>query len=254
MKTGRLKRAIDIYSFGVVLLEILSGKLANDPTYIAEDEYGIAHVARPRFEENTIREMVDPKIMEEVDELKSTLHKGPNQDSLGTFLEVAYRCVAITQDERPIANDILQELEKALSFQVSKNVNSYSIEIKNRDDYKLMAATCKHIHEDRKLGLIVFEGIKEQIAPESLSAFQVIASQCLESVRKKRPRAEEVLQQLNKALEFQIPHMERHMYVNLKYTKGSETLHAYFATWRDNDWMMIELWRFLNHKKDSDRF
>lgn len=40
-------------------------------------------------------------------------------------------------------------------------------------------------------------------------------------------------------------------YVNLKFRKGSETLHSYFATWRDNDWMMIELYRFLNDKEDA---
>ncbi|XP_076950040.1 uncharacterized protein LOC143622920 [Bidens hawaiensis] len=40
-------------------------------------------------------------------------------------------------------------------------------------------------------------------------------------------------------------------YVNLKYTKGSENLHAYFATWRDDKWMMTELCRFLCHKKDT---
>ncbi|KAJ0516732.1 putative phloem protein [Helianthus annuus] len=42
----------------------------------------------------------------------------------------------------------------------------------------------------------------------------------------------------------------KHMYVNLKYTKGSETLHAYFATWRDNDWMIPVLtlyWRASRH-------
>ncbi|CAH1442266.1 unnamed protein product [Lactuca virosa] len=41
------------------------------------------------------------------------------------------------------------------------------------------------------------------------------------------------------------------VYVNLKYKNGSEkaeTSHAYFATWRDNEWMMIELCRFLNNK------
>ena len=40
------------------------------------------------------------------------------------------------------------------------------------------------------------------------------------------------------------------MYVNLKYRKGSETLQAYFATQRDENWMMIELYRFLNQNKD----
>ena len=32
---------------------------------------------------------------------------------------------------------------------------------------------------------------------------------------------------------------------------GNETYHAYFARRRDEDWMMIELYRFLNHKKDT---
>ncbi|KAJ0503639.1 putative phloem protein [Helianthus annuus] len=40
------------------------------------------------------------------------------------------------------------------------------------------------------------------------------------------------------------------MYVNLKYTYETETLHSYFATRRDDEWMMIELFRFLNRKKD----
>ncbi|KAF5758956.1 putative non-specific serine/threonine protein kinase [Helianthus annuus] len=41
------------------------------------------------------------------------------------------------------------------------------------------------------------------------------------------------------------------MYVNLKYQMGRETLHAYFATCGD-EWMMIELRRFIPHKKDVD--
>ncbi|GJU16069.1 kinase-like domain, phloem protein 2-like protein [Tanacetum coccineum] len=41
------------------------------------------------------------------------------------------------------------------------------------------------------------------------------------------------------------------MYVNLNYRKGHESLHAYFATWRDEQWMMIELSRFLNQNQDD---
>ncbi|GJT47707.1 kinase-like domain, phloem protein 2-like protein [Tanacetum coccineum] len=40
------------------------------------------------------------------------------------------------------------------------------------------------------------------------------------------------------------------VYVNLKYRKGHKSLHAYFATWRDEQWMMIELHRFSNQKED----
>ncbi|GJX25675.1 RNA-directed DNA polymerase, eukaryota [Tanacetum coccineum] len=32
--------------------------------------------------------------------------------------------------------------------------------------------------------------------------------------------------------------------------KGNESQHAYFATWRDKEWMMIELDRYSNHKED----
>ncbi|XP_071720199.1 uncharacterized protein [Rutidosis leptorrhynchoides] len=123
LKTGRLKRAVDIYSFGVVLFEILSGKIANDQIYMAENDKGIAHVARRQFEEGTINAMIDPKIIDEVDELRSTLNKGPNQDSLKTFIELAYRCVAETQDGRPTAKEIMEELEKALSLQENNKDN-----------------------------------------------------------------------------------------------------------------------------------
>ncbi|XP_071719527.1 uncharacterized protein [Rutidosis leptorrhynchoides] len=117
MRTGRLKKAIDIYSFGVVLFEMLSGNFANDRIYTIENKMGIAPFARRRFEKGTINEMIDPKFMEEVDELRSTLDKGPNQDSLKIFTEVAYRCITETQDGRPSAKDVVEELEKALSLQ-----------------------------------------------------------------------------------------------------------------------------------------
>ncbi|XP_071718348.1 uncharacterized protein [Rutidosis leptorrhynchoides] len=41
-------------------------------------------------------------------------------------------------------------------------------------------------------------------------------------------------------------------YVNLKYKMEGKSLHAYFATRTDDEWMMIELCRFLNYKKDID--
>ncbi|GJZ35065.1 kinase-like domain, phloem protein 2-like protein [Tanacetum coccineum] len=40
------------------------------------------------------------------------------------------------------------------------------------------------------------------------------------------------------------------VYVNLKYRKGHESMLAYFATWRDEQWMMIELHRFSNQNDD----
>lgn len=58
--------------------------------------------------------------------------------------------------------------------------------------------------EGGRLDLIVFDGIKQQIGPKSLSIFRKIVLQCLHDDREKRPTAKEVLVQLKIALEFQV--------------------------------------------------
>nr|XP_043612221.1 uncharacterized protein LOC122583915 [Erigeron canadensis] len=123
MVTRKLKIATDIYSFGVVLFEILSGKLAYDPFYIQKNDKGLAPIARQHFVMGTLMEMVDPKIKEEVDENTFTLTKGPNQDSLDTFFKIAYQCLAETQAQRPTMKTVIMELEKALDFQENRKDN-----------------------------------------------------------------------------------------------------------------------------------
>ncbi|MFS7989364.1 putative protein kinase RLK-Pelle-CrRLK1L-1 family [Helianthus anomalus] len=62
----------------------------------------------------------------------------------------------------------------------------------------------KSIFEEGKHDEVVFEQIREQIMPKSLTTFQKIAYQCLHLEREKRPTTKEVLTQLKKALEFQV--------------------------------------------------
>ncbi|XP_076943184.1 uncharacterized protein LOC143613336 [Bidens hawaiensis] len=120
VKSGKLKRESDVYSFGVILFEVLCGRLANDPIYQKESNKGLAHVARRSFHSGTIEEMIDPIIKEEAGENNFVLNKGLNKDSLNTFIEIAHKCVAETQDQRPTMKVVLEELEKALFFEVSQ--------------------------------------------------------------------------------------------------------------------------------------
>ncbi|KAM0065800.1 putative protein kinase RLK-Pelle-LRR-I-1 family [Helianthus debilis subsp. tardiflorus] len=116
-KTHRLKKESDVYGFGVVLFEILCGRLAYDPIYLKESDIGLAHVARQSFSTGSLEELIDPIIKEEIGENKFVLNRGPNKDSLHTFITIAHQCVAETQDQRPTMKVVVKELEKALFFQ-----------------------------------------------------------------------------------------------------------------------------------------
>ncbi|GJX99438.1 kinase-like domain, phloem protein 2-like protein [Tanacetum coccineum] len=122
-KDGRLNKKSDIYSFGVVLLEILTGRLAYDSVYTKVNEKGIAPIARDHFENGTIMQIVDHKIMEETDEHVLSLSKGPSKESLDKFLEIVFRCVAETQAQRPTIEVVINELKKALVSQENHKGN-----------------------------------------------------------------------------------------------------------------------------------
>ncbi|KAF5783835.1 putative protein kinase RLK-Pelle-LRR-I-1 family [Helianthus annuus] len=113
-RTGNLKKESDVYSFGVVLFEVLTGKLAYDSVYTNENEKGLAPIVQQHIKKGTITEMVDPNLKEEN---TFTLSKGPNQDSLNTFILIGHRCLAEKQAERPTMKVVIEELVKALNFQ-----------------------------------------------------------------------------------------------------------------------------------------
>ncbi|KAM0038163.1 putative protein kinase RLK-Pelle-CR4L family [Helianthus debilis subsp. tardiflorus] len=165
MKTYKVKRESDVYGFGVVMFELLFGRLANDPIYKKESENGLVFVARQSFytgtleemidpiikllfgrlandpiykkeSENglvfvarqsfytgTLEEMIDPIIKEEMRDNSFVLNRGLNKDSLHTFIAIAHQCVVKTQDKRPTMKAVVNELEKALFFQVSHSSN-----------------------------------------------------------------------------------------------------------------------------------
>ncbi|GKB18614.1 kinase-like domain, phloem protein 2-like protein [Tanacetum coccineum] len=120
LKSGRLSTKSDIYSFGVVLFEILTGRMAYDSIYTKVNEAGIAPIARDHFEKGTIMEIVDHEIKKLTNEHVFLLSKGLNKEPLDIFSELAFRCVAETQAQRPTIEVVIHELKKALYCQVSQ--------------------------------------------------------------------------------------------------------------------------------------
>jgi serine/threonine protein kinase len=146
-KFGRLNKKSDIYSFGVVLFEILTGRLAYDPIFTDVDGNGIAPIARNHFEKGTLMEIVDPRIKEETNEHVFSLSKGPNKESLDIISEIAIRCIAETQVERPSIDVVINELKKALNFQEN-----------HKDSLKLSLEDIKLATQDFSEGNIIGHG------------------------------------------------------------------------------------------------
>ncbi|KAJ0512146.1 putative protein kinase RLK-Pelle-LRR-I-1 family [Helianthus annuus] len=133
-KTGRLKTKSDIYSFGVVMFEIMCGTLAYDKTY---DEKGLPSLARQCFVERTLKNLVDPNI-EKVD----MLFGGFDQESFDMFTNVAYKCIAIAQSERPTMEFVIRELQKALNIQKNKGLLHISLNAMNMGTQNFSDSSC----------------------------------------------------------------------------------------------------------------
>ncbi|XP_076944968.1 uncharacterized protein LOC143615835 [Bidens hawaiensis] len=134
-KTGSFIRESDVYCFGAVLLEILCGRLAYDPIYMKESDEGLAYVARREYSTGTLEDMIDPLIKEETSENSFVLNRGPNKDSLHTFIKIAHQCVVETQDQNPTMKVVVEELEKALFLHVptKSKVNDQSVTINGKE-------------------------------------------------------------------------------------------------------------------------
>nr|XP_043612055.1 putative serine/threonine-protein kinase receptor [Erigeron canadensis] len=118
--SGKLKKESDVYCFGVVLFEVLCGRLANDPIYLKKGEQGLAIMGRRCFQEGTLLiEMIDPTLKEEGVENNSTIKRGVNKDSVEKFIKIAHQCIAKTQNQRPTMKVVVKELEEALFLQVT---------------------------------------------------------------------------------------------------------------------------------------
>lgn len=98
IQSGRATEKTDVYSFGVLVLEVLSGKRPTDAAFI---EKGLNIVGWLNFliTENRQREIVDPQC------------EGVQTESLDAMLSVATLCVSAVPEDRPTMHRVVQVLE-----------------------------------------------------------------------------------------------------------------------------------------------
>ncbi|KAL8259620.1 hypothetical protein R6Q59_027573 [Mikania micrantha] len=279
---GFLTESSDIYSLGVIFFEILCGKLAWGEGCESHSQSLGPLAVRHYIEKGNLDEMIFEGIKEQIAPL-----------SLTTFQTIAIQCLHDNLYDRPWTNEIIIQLTKALKFQEDYEVWEAKLPIDYKEiiqmskapeiyDYKMK----KDLFDMFSKGILLRDGKvlfslgsngernemisakkftyknhllpKWRSLPESrfLKVAEMFDISSLNVLIKLRTQflSPSVNYKVHLFFRFCSTRRSRakQMYVNLKYKIGNESLHAYFATWREDGWMMIELFQFLNHKKNTN--
>ncbi|CAN6487013.1 unnamed protein product [Victoria cruziana] len=98
INSGRATEKTDVYSFGVLVLEVLSGKRPTDSTFI-EKGLNIVGWLNLLASENRLREIVDPSC------------EGVQPESLDALVSISMLCVSSNPEDRPTMHRVVQILE-----------------------------------------------------------------------------------------------------------------------------------------------
>nr|GEU90918.1 protein kinase-like domain, phloem protein 2-like protein [Tanacetum cinerariifolium] len=279
-KTYLLTEDSDIFSLGAVLFDIMCGKISS--VEIDDDYLYLPFLAKSRYQVGKLDELVFEGIKEQI-----------VPQSFAIFSRIAYQCLDHRREKRPTAGEVIIQLKKALEF----HEDYEKWETKLPRDYKevIQMSKCPVIYSTTKKEelynmfskgillqqdkvLLSFNGEGDRNELVSATMFTYVNS-CAHKWRSlTESRFERVVEMLDISnlnigikvdtqllspnvvygvyLVFKFSNSRNYTtgptYVNLKYKLGHESLHAYFATQRDKDWMMIELYQFLNQNEDVD--
>ncbi|KAL9231316.1 hypothetical protein vseg_006557 [Gypsophila vaccaria] len=92
----------DVFSFGVVLMELISSKVAVDITRRRHD-INLSNMAVDRIQKHALQELVDPNLGYDKDYVIQKIIK--------LTAELAFRCLQQERDMRPSMKDVLQSLK-----------------------------------------------------------------------------------------------------------------------------------------------
>ncbi|KAL1807246.1 hypothetical protein ACET3Z_030314 [Daucus carota] len=107
--TGKLTLQSDVYAFGVVLLELLTGRRAVDLNQGPNDKNLVLQVRHIVTSKKRLRKVIDPEMR----------RSSYNMESIVMFADLASRCLRIDSRERPSMEDCIKELQQ-ISFANSK--------------------------------------------------------------------------------------------------------------------------------------
>ncbi|GJW80319.1 kinase-like domain, phloem protein 2-like protein [Tanacetum coccineum] len=112
LETNIVNQKSDIYSFGIVLFELLC---CRNSVSVDQDNKYLAPVAIFHYREKILDGIIDPDLWKQM-----------NPQSLNIFAETAYECLNEEQSQRPNMDQIVTRLEKALGLQLECENDEHS--------------------------------------------------------------------------------------------------------------------------------
>lgn len=107
-------REVDVYSYGMVLLELITRKKAVDPSFMNGTEIGVWVRTRWR-ETRAITTIVDSSLAQEVLDAKVL-------EQVTIVLLLALSCIEKNPCMRPTMRDVIKQLEEANPWKRKKNL------------------------------------------------------------------------------------------------------------------------------------
>ncbi|CAL5438292.1 unnamed protein product [Camellia sinensis] len=107
MATGILTEKSDVYIFGVILLELLTGKKSIDASLDIDFPHSLLVWVRDSVEKDQFNEIVDPRILKERGGIEQ-------EQQLQAVLALALRCTQENKEDRPEMIEVTKELRRML--------------------------------------------------------------------------------------------------------------------------------------------
>ncbi|WCJ26795.1 Protein kinase superfamily protein [Euphorbia peplus] len=144
--TGLITEKADVYAFGVVLLELLSGLKASEFSRVTGQQF-VQEWASPLLEMKLINDIIDPRLKRNYEETE-----------VKYMMYAASLCISSNPEKRPRMSKVLKILEGDISAELAFNCGQYST-----DNQVTYSALQKQAKEGINLSLSRKNGINSRL-------------------------------------------------------------------------------------------